>query len=209
MTRAPAALLAASAALAWLTAGHAARGAQPAPVFAYSPAPEGAPAASTEALGASWGGELQLPFAAGEQWALTGGPHQAWLPGTPQTALDFAPEGNYPARAPCPGTVTRAESGRLWIDCADGRTGILILHQRDPAPAGAVVDAGDIVGWPACEGSDLFCSGPHVHLSVYRDGEYIVPTLSGWTFQPGAQPYGGTATSPAGTVVARMGPVSW
>ena len=34
---------------------------------------------------------LELPFAPGEAWALTGGLHSDWITGTPLGALDFAP----------------------------------------------------------------------------------------------------------------------
>jgi hypothetical protein len=34
---------------------------------------------------------LELPFAPGEDWSLTSGPHIAWRTGTPCGALDFAP----------------------------------------------------------------------------------------------------------------------
>ena len=34
---------------------------------------------------------LELPFAPGEEWALTGGLHNDWNTGTPLGALDFAP----------------------------------------------------------------------------------------------------------------------
>jgi hypothetical protein len=34
---------------------------------------------------------LELPFAIGERWSLTAGPHYAWTSGTPRAALDLSP----------------------------------------------------------------------------------------------------------------------
>lgn len=204
MTRLAAAVtLCAAAALAWHLAGIVAhtptRGASAANHIAdvgkmVAPSP-GPPVA------------LRLPFAAGELWTLTGGAHLPWRnTADPLTAVDFASDtGEGMARAVCDGTVTRADTGRLWLVCTGHNTEVLYLHQRDPAPVGTIVKAGDVVGTPACEGRDLSCNGAHVHLAVMRDGQWVMPALSGWTFDAGAAPYEGGATAPDGARVPRMG----
>lgn len=119
----------------------------------------------------------------------------AWMPPSPSTALDFASnDGKGATRAVCPGTVTRADDGRLWLVCAGHGIEVLYLHQRDQVTVGTTVSAGDVIGWPACEGADLRCNGPHVHLAVMRDGAWTVPTLDGWTFTAAGGEYRGVAT---------------
>ncbi len=73
---------------------------------------------------------LELPFAAGEGWSLTAGPHPAWTAGTPRGALDLSP---ITAEDPCavsfrwviasaPGVIARAEANAVALDLdGDGR----------------------------------------------------------------------------------------
>lgn len=155
---------------------------------------------------AAWSGALRLPFDAAEGWRYTGGPHAAWMP--PQhvdpVGLDFAPPSNWQsdkkacdpatewARAIMPGEVTRADDGRLWLVGPDGWEA-LYLHLSDMPAAGTRLAAGDPVGHPACEGSNLRADGAHVHLAVMHDGKWVVPVLGGWTFESAGGSYQGTA----------------
>jgi len=151
---------------------------------------------------------LELPFAAGEPWALTGGLHTDWNTGTPLGALDFAP---ITGEAPCAvsrawvtasadGVVTRTGNGLVQIalvDEANTPTGweLLYMHvaQRDRVTVGQAVHTNDRIGHPSCEGGDA--TGTHVHLARMYRGEWIGAgepfplVLSGWTALPGLRPY--------------------
>ena len=84
----------------------------------------------------------------------------------------------------------------------DERTGwvIFYLHlaTKDRAPAGAMLHAGDKIGYPSCEGGHV--TGTHVHIGRKYNGEWILADgplpfkMEGWTTHNGAQPYQGTLT---------------
>ncbi len=150
---------------------------------------------------------LDLPFAAGETWAFTGGPHIDWGVGSPLGAIDLAPiagTGCNPApqaaRAAAAGVVVRSERGALALDLdGDGneQTGwvLVYLHLANRAPVGTRVEAGDILGNPSCEGGNA--SGAHVHLARKYNGEWLglerIPfVLSGWQVLAGEKPYLGS-----------------
>ena len=69
---------------------------------------------------------LELPFAPGEPWALTGGLHPDWNSGTPFGALDFAP---ITREAPC--VVSRA-----WVRAAAPGVGYQVKEQPGDHRAG-------------------------------------------------------------------------
>lgn len=154
-----------------------------------------------------------LPFEAASVWAHTGGPHNPWGSGDPLAALDFAPpltsSGCIPssemATAIADGLVVRSEYGEIVLDLdGDGeeRTGwnIFYLHlaTEKRAPAGAVLRAGEPVGFPSCEGGSS--TGTHVHIARKYNGEWIPAegilafNLEGWIAHNGSQPYLGTLT---------------
>ena len=142
---------------------------------------------------------LELPFATGERWSLTGGPHPGWNAGTPRGALDFSP---ITSEDPCAvsvrwvtasaaGTVVRAADNALALDLdGDGReaTGWVVVyyHLADEGliPEGAQVVLGTRLGHPSCEGGRA--TGKHVHIARKYNGEWLeadgpVPmVLSGW-----------------------------
>lgn len=153
---------------------------------------------------------LELPFASGERWSLTAGPHVAWNTGTPNSALDFAPvTGEAPCAvsrawvtAPAPGVIVRSENSMIALDLdGDGyeQTGwvVVFLHiaARDRQPAGTWVELDDPLGHPSCEGGRA--TGTHVHVARKYNGEWIAAggplpmVLSGWQAQAGARPYEG------------------
>ena len=85
--------------------------------------------------------QLELPFAEGEVWAFTAGPHYSWVEGTPLGAPDFAPNikdagcivSPLYARAVAPGVVTRSDNSVVMLTLLDENrqpTGweILYLH---------------------------------------------------------------------------------
>ena len=164
---------------------------------------------------------LRLPFRPGEVWAHTGGPHTAWGNGEPFAALDFAPPlikgGCTPterwATAVASGVVVRSEFGEVVLDLdgdGDERTGwnIFYLHvaTEGRATLGAVLQAGDLVGYPSCEGGSS--TGTHIHMARKYNGEWItadwiVPfVMENWVPRIGSAPYLGTLTRQTQTVTA-------
>jgi len=165
---------------------------------------------------------LDLPFAPGERWALTSGPHISWNTGTPPGALDFAPitgergcgTSRAWALASADGVVVRSENGELTLDLdGDGHeeTGWVLLYLHlaasERAAAGTVVRAGDRLGHPSCEGGSA--TGIHVHVARKYNGEWIPAdgpapfVLSGWTAHAGEKPYQGTLTRGGEVVTAQ------
>jgi murein DD-endopeptidase MepM/ murein hydrolase activator NlpD len=154
--------------------------------------------------------EMVLPFEAGKTWAYTGGPHTGWGSGLPFAAIDFAPpsesSGCVQSRewvtAVADGVITHHDTGVLELDLdgdGDPRTGwvVLYLHiaTRDKAPVGTVVQTGDILGHPSCEGGTS--TGTHIHIARKYNGEWIAAegrlafNLEGWIAENGQKPYEG------------------
>ncbi len=171
-----------------------------------------------------------LPFARGQWWSLTSGPHGAYGPVGSLAALDLAParEGGPQCRvsrywvlAIADGVVVRSEPGVVVLDLdGDGReqTGwnVLYLHiasEERRVQVGYRVHQGDPLGHPSCEGG--ISTGTHIHLARKYNGEWMaadgpVPfDLGGWVAQAGAQPYEGRLVRGDEVVVANpLGPPS-
>ncbi len=171
-----------------------------------------------------------LPFARGQWWSLTSGPHGAYGPVGSLAALDLAPahEGGPPCRvsrywvlAVADGVVVRSEPGVVVLDLdGDGReqTGwnVLYLHiasEGRRVQVGYRVHQGDPLGHPSCEGG--VSTGTHIHLARKYNGEWMaadgpVPfNLGGWVAQAGAQPYQGRLVRANEVVIASpLGPPS-
>jgi hypothetical protein len=164
---------------------------------------------------------LELPFAPGERWAVTGGPHTTWSAGTPRGALDLSPVINLPPCAPSPawvtasagGIVTRSARNLTAVDLdGDGFEGtgwvILYLHLADDGrvQVGTKVKSGDPLGHPSCEGGRA--TGTHVHMARKYNGEWLpagppLPlVLSGWEAIPGEKEYEGKLVKGGQTVTA-------
>lgn len=155
---------------------------------------------------------LTLPFPSGETWFYTGGPHGGWGSGSAWAAIDFAPPDDRPAgssgcytsefwaTAVAPGVIARTDVGVVILDLdGDGNetTGwsILYLHiaAQDRIGAHTVVEAGDRIGRPSCEGG--FSNGTHMHIARRYNGEWLPAdcsacppdqtkpsfTMSGWS----------------------------
>ncbi len=171
----------------------------------FGPAPA---ADAVDAAGASRPAEgfptLTLPFARGETWWLTGGPHGGWGDGSAWAAIDFvpdeAPTGCGPSAAwvtaAAAGVVVPGGTGQVVLDLdadvpADGdrRTGPVLFHLHLAAEGrvapGTRVAVGDRLGHPSCEGG--FSNATHVHLARLRDGAWLSAAgdeplvLGGWT----------------------------
>jgi len=154
---------------------------------------------------------LELPFAVGERWGFTGGPHLTWNSGSPRGALDFSPTTGGAAcsispawvTASAPGLVTRSSDNVITLDLdGDGfeQTGwvLIYLHvpESDRIPAATRVNLDDRLGHPSCERGKS--TGTHVHIARKYNGEWIpadgpLPfVLSGWEIQEGIKAYQGT-----------------
>ena len=166
---------------------------------------------------------LELPFAPGEPWALTGGLHVDWNSGTPWGALDFAPITGEPpcvvsrawVTASASGVVTRAESGALQLALTDQNqqfTGweILYMHvaAQDRAAVGTIIHIDDRIGHPSCEGGAA--TGTHVHIARMYKGEWIGAgdpfpyVLSGWEALPGDRQFQSTLVKNGQVVSSRI-----
>ena len=128
---------------------------------------------------------LQLPWAKGETWYFTGGPHSTWARGTPWGALDFAPfstQGCTPlqdwATAMAEGRIVRSVHGEV-VQSLDSRQderagwSVLYMHMGSPgrAQVGEWVRAGDHIGHPSCEGG--VAPAAHLHIARKYNGEWI------------------------------------
>ena len=154
--------------------------------------------------------ELMLPFAPGEEWSFTGGPHITWQTGTPKGAVDFAPiSGEGPcmtsawwATAAAPGLIVRSERNVVAIDLdGDGDEGtgwvLIYMHiaEQDRPFVGLQVERDDPVGHPSCEGGNS--TGTHVHFARKFNGEWVAVdeplpmVLSGWRVFAGDRRYEG------------------
>lgn len=167
--------------------------------------------------------ELILPFPNGQTWSYTGGPHTGWGTGEPFAALDFAPPSeksgcvtakpeNYVV-AIADGLVVRSSIDGVALDLdkdGDERTGWVIyylhLATNQRAVVGANLQAGDLIGYPSCEGGSS--TGTHVHIARKYNGEWILAdsatpfVLNGWVAHNGSRAYLGTLTKGNLTVTA-------
>ncbi len=139
--------------------------------------------------------EMTLPWAAGETWYYTGGPHGGWDAASGWAGIDFAPPrppdtliqqqgfcyiSPIYARAMMAGLVVRSGDGVIVLDSdldGDERTGWVLtyLHMSSDGiiPAGKQVQAGDPLGKPSCEGFNLSAAATHVHIARRYNGEWI------------------------------------
>ena len=167
--------------------------------------------------------DLILPFWRNQLWAFSGGPHGAWEHDGAWAALDFAPGSSEPGcsvsyswvTAAGSGLVVRDGHGFLVIDMdGDGyeQTGwsMLYLHIADEGrvPVGTLVEQGDKLGFPSCEGGTA--TGTHVHIARKFNGEWIpadgpLPfNLDGWRAHAGSAAYLGSLTRGDQTVIASV-----
>lgn len=143
--------------------------------------------------------DMALPWAEGETWHLTGGPHGAWYSESAWAAIDFAPPrdqfgcyvSEYLVTAVSSGIITRSDMGGVVLDLdGDGNAGTgwavhyMHLDSLDRIPVGAWVALGDPIGRPSCEGG--YSTGTHLHIARSYNGRWIAAdgslpfNLDGW-----------------------------
>lgn len=167
---------------------------------------------------------FRLPFADGDTWSYTGGPHGGWDSGSAWAALDFAPPGEGGGCAISPtwvtavadGLIVRSENGAVMQDLDnDGyeQTGwnVLYMHiaEQDRVPVDTYVYDGDLIGHPSCEGG--FSNATHLHLARKYNGEWVpadgnLPfVLDGWVSSGEGIEYFGYLTRGTITLTAEEG----
>ena len=165
--------------------------------------------------------ELILPFKEGKTWAFTGAPHSSWGSYDPLGALDFAPPtavGKCASTsefvvAVADGEISRTDTGLLMLDLdgdGDDRTGWVIMYLHigsyEKVPPGIMVQTGDELGHPSCEGGSA--TGTQIHGARKYNGEWIaadsaIPfVMDGWVPHNGPASYQGTLTRAGRTVTA-------
>lgn len=155
--------------------------------------------------------EFELPWAGGETWFFTGGPHGGWNTGSAWAALDFVPPnmqaGCSPseswATAVADGVISRSGYGAIVLDLdGDGYSGTgwavtyMHLEDRDRLAEGTRVVTGDPLGHPGCEGG--FTNGTHVHIARTYNGRWISADgslpfeMGGWISEGAGYEYNGS-----------------
>ena len=137
---------------------------------------------------------MRLPWAIGQSWRMTGGPHESAL-----QAVDLA-GGD--------GRVLAARGGTLFVMCSSQRGWLRVAHDLgystdyyhlfdNRTDNGVTVAEGAFLG---NIGTDVSCGGSatgnHVHFSLRQNGAYIgiaAHSFGKWQFYNGSQPYDGFA----------------
>ena len=166
---------------------------------------------------------LRFPFRSDFIWAYTGGPHTGWGSGEPFAAVDFAPasdtSGCFTASndqyvtAMADALVVRANIDGVVLDLdkdGDERTGWVLFYLHTATEGrvqvGREVHAGEIIGFPSCEGGSS--TGTHIHIARKYNGEWIPAggtlalNLEGWVAETGTMAYEGTLKRGPLTVIA-------
>lgn len=144
-----------------------------------------------------WRTGMRLPFAIGQSWRLTGGPHP--MNGSIRSSIDLA-GGD--------GKVLAARAGLAYTMCSSGTGWIRVIHDRGLATDyyhlrgnikanGTSVKEGTFLG---NIGNDVTCggssTGPHVHFSLRKNNAYIPIDryqFGKWVIKQGAGQYEGYA----------------
>lgn len=170
--------------------------------------------------------QLELPFAPGERWSLTAGPHPAWKTGSPRGALDLAPVTRERecaisfrwALASAPGLVVRSAHNVVALDLdGDGweQTGwvLIYMHIADFERVGLweTVQLDTPLGHPSCEGG--VSTGTHLHIARKYNGEWLAAAaplpfvLGGWqAYADERNYYGGMINGERRVVASPVGP---
>jgi LasA protease len=154
---------------------------------------------------------FRLPWEDGHTWFYVGGPHGGWADGSAWAAVDFAPYLNHGTCTPspewsvavAPGRIVQAENGRVMENLqgtnfqGNGWT-IMYMHQgaAGRVAIGALVQTGDHIGHPSCEGGAA--QADHLHIARLYNGQWIAAAdpnipfvLGGWRIVVGSSEYDG------------------
>ena len=149
--------------------------------------------ASTAGDGSS---KLSLPWASGEFWRLTGGPHpESYGKSRPWSAVDFQPQSGKSGRvlAARGGVVSRPCPNLVLINHGDGWTTSYYHVTKIQVKNGQRVDRGQLLGWTSTRaGCGGFATGPHLHFSLMWRGDYVNirgTAVGGWKVIEGTKPY--------------------
>jgi LysM repeat protein len=155
--------------------------------------------------------EVGLPFEPNVIWDFSAGPHFSWGSSLPLGALDFAPpaveggcaQSDVWIASPIAGEIVRSENSTVVLDLdndGDERTGWIFLffhvEKRDQIASGTIVQTGDKIGHPSCEGGRS--TGTHFHIARRYNGEWLPAAgtlpfvLDDWVVEYGEEPYLGT-----------------
>ncbi|NJP07051.1 MAG: peptidoglycan DD-metalloendopeptidase family protein, partial [Chloroflexaceae bacterium] len=150
---------------------------------------------SSPTLAGDGSGQLSLPYATGETWTLTGGPHVA-VNGSVKNALDFA-GGNGMIRAArdgvayyqasCPNFISIVHDGG-WKTTYYHVINIAIVNGQSVSREQFL---GNISAQSGCGGS---ATGPHVHFATYLNNAPKAMhglDIGRWTVENGADAYQG------------------
>ena len=153
--------------------------------------------ALTSALG-DGSAKLSLPWARGEFWRLTGGPHpESYGKSRPWSAIDFQPENAKPGRvrAARGGVVSRPCPNLVLINHGDGWTTSYYHLSKIQVRDGQRVDRGQFLGWTSTRaGCGGFATGAHLHFSLLWRGDFVNirgHAVGGWKVTEGSRPYRG------------------
>jgi hypothetical protein len=153
--------------------------------------------------------DFALPWASGQTWYLTGGPHGGWGDRSGWASLDFVPPditgcapSSYWASAAAAGKIIRSENGEVVLDLdGDGFAGTgwtllyMHIHQAGRIGLGSDIKKGDPIGQPSCEGG--YSTATHLHIARRYNGQWIeaggpVPfTMGEWQSQGTSITYDG------------------
>jgi LasA protease len=154
---------------------------------------------------------LSLPYATGETWTFSGGPHNTLgNPSRPWSAIDFA-GGSTQVRTAREGTAYLPCANLVRIDHPDGWRTEYYHLQNIAVSNGQAVSRGTFLGnistAVGCGGS---ATGPHVHFTLILNGspqEWHEHFIGGWRVQEGSVQYqgcmiknGNTRCTPTGQI---------
>jgi LasA protease len=143
--------------------------------------------------------KLSLPWARGQTWRLTGGPHNFHGGRSrPWSSLDFAgpePGVSVKVRAARDGVVVRPCANLVQVRHGDGWATSYYHLSNIAVKAGETVSRGQFLGRTSnASGCGGMSSGPHVHFSLLKSGSFVNiagHTIGGWTVEDGAEAYDG------------------
>ncbi|MEU6076932.1 peptidoglycan DD-metalloendopeptidase family protein [Micromonospora sp. NPDC047074] len=138
---------------------------------------------------------MALPFAVGQTWTLTGGPH-GWGGGAPWSSIDLA-GGDQVVRAARAGTAYTMCQGWVRVIHDRGYSTDYYHLWSNISANGTAVSQGTYLGYT---GTDVTCggsaSGRHVHFGLRQNSAYVSIAEHGigkWVIGNGAAAYQGGA----------------